>query len=232
MFWSESWTHTVSRYKYAKWREYLNSWIGLPGWFWMPFLAIMVGLAGSGAFLYLRNHFATHANNTNRLAIWGLFFPNVFFFQFWTPLMLWGPMYWWGAALDSLFIFGTGLAIVILMGIEGSYLPMGLWIGYTFCAGVVMIATLVFWWYGNEVAVAMERWASKLTGPIARLGHGWSVGGGEGTPGRGIIPPGILGPHPEPGFGAPPEPGYEQLGGNRFPASYAGRSARASGGYY
>lgn len=183
MFWSESWTHTVSRFRYTRWRAILNSLLAFPGWVWMPFIFVMVGLAGSGAFLYMRNSFAGD-ERAMRLAIYSLFYINVFFFQFWTPLMLWGPSYWWGAALDSLMIFLSGLAIVILMGIERAFLPMGLWIGFTVLAGIVMLSTSVFWWYGNEIAVGAKNFAANFPGNVTKF----ATGGG------GVFPPGFLYP--------------------------------------
>lgn len=204
MFWSESWTHTISRYQYARWRAILNSWIALPGWLWMPFIAMMVGFASSGAFLYMRNSFP-HDDHRIRIAIYALFFPNVFCFQFWTPLMLWGPYYWWAAAVCSFWIFITGLAITILMGIEHAFLPMGLWIAFTVFAGFVMLATAFFWWYGNEVARAMSNWAASLPKSVTQLGAGL-------TPfGMGVVPPGFLFPPPSKNAGYPMQPASSSM---------------------
>lgn len=185
MFWSESWTHAASRYKYAKWRQTVNSLFAFPGYLWLPYTFVMVGLAGSGAFLYMRNSFLSDPRPM-RLAIYALFYINVFVFQFWTPLLLWGPSYWWGASLDALMVFLSGLALVILMGIEHAFLPMGLWIGFTALAGLMMISTTIFWWAGDEVVMEMRRWAAGAKNFAVDL-----------VPPT--VPPGFLGPQPSGG---------------------------------
>lgn len=156
MNWSERWVDTWARREYEGWRRVLNSWVALPGWVWQPMLFVVGNLAATAVFLYWRNSFPVD-KRVNRDAIMGLTFANVPLFHMWTPLLLWGPMYWWAAALDSFLVLGTSTAVVALMGVEDAWLPFGIYISYPIFALFVLIATLVFWWYGRDVMEAMSR---------------------------------------------------------------------------
>lgn len=81
---------------------------------------------------------------------------NVFFLKMWTPLLLWGPSYWWGAAIDSFFVLGTSAAVVALMGVERAWLPFGLYIIYPFIALIILITTILFYWNADLMIRGMK----------------------------------------------------------------------------
>lgn len=157
------WTDAVYARKYVSWRERLGSWFIPVIWFWTPMLFFLQALAASAIFLYWRNSFPVDAR-VHRDAILGLTIANVFFLKMWTHLLLWGPGYWWAAAVDSFFVFATGTAVVILMGIENAWLPFGLYLLYPIVAFFAMVVTLIFYWNATDLYGTVRRGLKRFPG--------------------------------------------------------------------
>lgn len=158
--WAERWTDYVSRRKYDTWRTALNTWVAMPGYAWQPLLFIVNALATAATFLYWRNSYPVD-DTVRAEAIMGLLFTSVFFMQFWTPLLLWGPRFWWMAALDSLLLLGSSTAALALMGVEDAWLPFGLYFIVPVMAAIIVVTTIAFWLWSATIIAYIRSGAAR-----------------------------------------------------------------------
>jgi hypothetical protein len=160
MHWAERWHDAFIQREYKRWKIVLSPWMALKPWVWQTSMFVAGNLAASSAFLYFANNFV-HEPHIRRDAIMGLIFTNVFFYHFWSPLILWGPRYWWLASLDSAAAFVTSIAAVILMGIGKHWLPFGLYLAYSFWCFCVIIISAYFWYKGTDVTKFLRKLRGK-----------------------------------------------------------------------
>ena len=155
------WTDGQARVRYKGWHNILGGFLAFPGGTFQPLLFVMQALASTAIFLFWRNNF-TSSSSINFDLVMGFTVANVIFLKLWTPAMLWGPDWWWMAAVDSFFVLATALGALIVMGIETAWLPFGLYIAYPVLAFVIMLVSLYFWWNNEKVVAAIERYGTTL----------------------------------------------------------------------
>ena len=156
---SARWTDANLRMRYRGWEKILNSFLAFPGWAFQPILFLMQSLASVAIFLFWRNNF-TSSSSINFDLVMGFTVANVVFLKMWTPSMLWGPGWWWLAAVDSFFVLASALGVLTVMGIEGAWLPFGLYILFPVLSFVIMCVSIYFWWNGTRVQEELEHYAA------------------------------------------------------------------------
>ena len=158
---SARWTDARARMKFEGWRKLLGGFLAFPGWAFQPLLSVMQALAAVAVFLFWRNNF-TSSSTINFDLVMGFTVANVVFLKMWTPSMLWGPNWWWLAAVDSFFVMATSLDVLVVMGIESAWLPFGLYVIYPVLAFIIMLVSLYFWWNGEAVVEGLQKYGHAV----------------------------------------------------------------------
>jgi tryptophan-rich sensory protein len=148
------------------WKSSKRSWyseLQIPGlpppWIFFPVWMTLYGLITASAFLYWRDD--THSYYD---IVIGFLVGNLILNKLWSLFFFSGMVGGWGLAfIDVLCLDGSGIAIVVLMGLDKSFTAMGLFIPYVvWCLYATYLNGMAAFKYGFIWNIATDYYQNRL----------------------------------------------------------------------
>jgi len=163
---------------YEEYRKKLNPWVWwmfpAKSWVYAIIWTIMYGLITAAIVTYAISYedqivppvtIADIIPSRDYLAIMSLLFINHIFNLLWS-FFFFVKRWVWMCMIDSILLFGTGFAALILMGLDREWTPFGLYFAYVIWSFYAMILSVI--WASMLYPVYIEHRKAKRTVVVER----------------------------------------------------------------